>query len=98
MNRDLNAAQREVLQWLADGGSTHPPREEFKTSARALANRGLATVTRRRGVWTATLTEAGRYYAANDAYPVEAFDAVARGASRVRKTNKCLCQPGPAPG
>ncbi len=88
MNRDLNAAQREVLQWLADGGSTHPPREEFKTSARALANRGLATVTRRRGVWTATLTEAGRYYAANDAYPVEAFDAVARGASRVRKTNK----------
>lgn len=88
MNRDLNAVQREVLQWLADGGSTRPPREEYKTSARALANRGLATVTRRKGVWTATLTEAGRYYAANDAYPVEALEALAPNSSRVPKTKK----------
>lgn len=69
-------------------GSTHPPREEYKTSARALANRGLPTVTRRKGVWTATLTEAGRYYAANNAYPVEALETLATNTSRVPRTKK----------
>lgn len=75
MNRELNAAQCEVLTWLAEGGSTKPPKETYKHSARALANRGLAKVARRGGIWTATLTETGRYYVEHSAFPSASSEA-----------------------
>lgn len=84
MNRDLNATQREVLTWLAEGGSTNPPKENYKHSARALANRGLAKVVRRGGVWTAALTDTGRYYAEHNTYPRDSTDAVHRSKPPVK--------------
>lgn len=87
-HRPVNAAQREVLHWLAGGGSTNPPREEFKLSARALAGRGLATVTRRKGVWTASLTEAGRDFVDHDAYPPTAEPGPVRKAPNAPASRK----------
>jgi hypothetical protein len=66
----LNPRQLEVLQWISDGcppntmsGDTH------KLSAQALKNRRLVTVSKRGGVWIATVTDAGAYYLAHDRYP-----------------------------
>ncbi|MFI6827612.1 hypothetical protein ACIBG5_10970 [Kribbella sp. NPDC050241] len=41
----------------------------YKTTAIALQNRRLATVTRKRGVWKAEATEAGRHFAEHGSYP-----------------------------
>ncbi|WP_152231841.1 hypothetical protein [Georgenia ruanii] len=57
----LNDRQLAVLAWLGQGC---PPRDwpdySYRTSALALQARGLATVNRRRGAWSATITETGR--------------------------------------
>ena len=42
--RPVNDAQREVLDWLAAGGSQDPPRPEMKLSAASAAARGLVKV------------------------------------------------------
>ncbi len=59
----LNARQEAVLRWISEGcpdgvmdGFTH------KTTAVALQNRRLVTVSRKGGVWRAELTDAGRFY------------------------------------
>jgi hypothetical protein len=59
----LNDAQLRTLQWIADGcpdgvmvGETH------KISARALQSRRLVKIARHGGKWSATMTDAGRYY------------------------------------
>lgn len=41
----------------------------FKTTALALQNRRLVTVSRKGGVWKAAATDAGRYFVANGSYP-----------------------------
>lgn len=41
----------------------------MKLSAQALASRGLLVVGRNKGVWTARLTDAGRYFAEHGEYP-----------------------------
>lgn len=41
----------------------------YKTTAIALQNRRLATVTKKRGVWKAEATEAGRHFAEHGCYP-----------------------------
>lgn len=66
----LNGRQLEVLRWLGDGCSHREwPDETYKNSARALESRGLASVTRRRKVWTASITESGRFYLEHGCYP-----------------------------
>lgn len=57
----LRSQQQTVLQWIAEGcpdgvmtGST------YKTSSYALRDRGLVTVSKRGGVWSAAITEAGQ--------------------------------------
>jgi hypothetical protein len=66
----LNDRQLEVLRWIGDGcpdgvieGYSH------KTTANALGNRRLVTVSKKGGVWQAALTEAGTYYLQHDTYP-----------------------------
>jgi hypothetical protein len=68
--RDVNARQVEVLQWIADGcpagvmdGHT------YKTVALALQGRRLATVSRKGGAWSASPTDAGRYYLKHGRFP-----------------------------
>ncbi|WP_209715731.1 hypothetical protein [Marmoricola sp. OAE513] len=67
----MNERQLEVLRWVGDG--SHPrdwPDESYKTTARALENRGLVTVSKRTGLWAATITEAGQHYLSHGDYPV----------------------------
>jgi hypothetical protein len=68
--RYVNDRQQLVLKWIADGcPERNWPDETHKHSARALANRDLVRVARSGGKWTATLTEAGRYYVEHGEYP-----------------------------
>ncbi|MCO6680230.1 hypothetical protein KJZ13_05120 [Cutibacterium avidum] len=83
--RPVNDAQREVLDWLAAGGSQDPPRPEMKLSAAALAARGLVKVRRPGGKWTAELTETGRYYVEHGRYPGEVEQAERPPAPRTRR-------------
>ena len=69
-DKPLNARQLEVLHWIADGcrggimqGHAH------KTSAVALQSRRLAKISRRGGVWTAQITEAGHAYLETGHFP-----------------------------
>lgn len=63
--RHLNNQQWFVLSWVADGcpdGVFDEGDHGHKISARALSNRGLITVRRRNGKWSAKLTNTGRFY------------------------------------
>jgi hypothetical protein len=60
----------EVLKWIVAGcpdgvmtGTTH------KVTAVALQGRRLAKVAKRRGVWRAEPTEAGRFFVEHGSYP-----------------------------
>lgn len=69
MRRPVNDAQKKALKLLATSPADAPADTTFKLSARALQTRGLATVRRVKGVWTATLTDDGRFYAEHGHYP-----------------------------
>src|SRR3954465_5093241 len=59
----LKEHQLVVLQRVADGNDLGDA--EFigdRRSARALADRRLVTVARRKGRWSAAITESGKYY------------------------------------
>lgn len=71
----LTSRQREVLRWIADGCPEREwPDETHKLSARALAARGLVDVRRRKKVWTATITDDGRYFVAHGRLPPRSLD------------------------
>lgn len=99
--RSVNDAQREVLDWLAAGGSQDPLRPEMKLSAAALAARGLVKVRRPGGKWTVELTETGRYYVEHGRYPGEAEKAKRPPAPRPRRAGSPAGpgtpEPSPAP-
>src|SRR5450759_5387028 len=70
LDKPLNARQLEVLHWIAGGcpggvmqGHAH------KTSAVALQSRRLVKISRRGGVWTAQITEAGHAYLETGHFP-----------------------------
>lgn len=68
--RALTDRQKDVLAWIVAGCPARDwPDDSHKLSARALASRRLATVTRPGGAWTATATAAGRFYAEHGRYP-----------------------------
>lgn len=86
----LNARQVEVLTWIAGGcpdgvmtGST------YKTTAVALQGRRLVTVSKRRGIWSASVTDAGRYYLENGRYP----DPVTPARRRAVRVHVAATQP-----
>jgi excisionase family DNA binding protein len=65
----LTERQLTILHWIADGCPERSwPDESHKITAHALQNRGLAVVSRKRKVWAATITKAGRYYLEHGAY------------------------------
>jgi hypothetical protein len=67
----LNNRQVDVLRWVSEGcPEGRWTNSSFKTTAAALEWRGLVSVTKRGGVWAATITSAGTYYLANGNYPV----------------------------
>jgi hypothetical protein len=66
----INARQREVLQWIADGCPRGVTKDNtYKTTAIALQGRRLVTVSRKGGGWRAELTDAGSHYLPHGTYP-----------------------------
>ncbi|MFF9700728.1 hypothetical protein ACF1FE_05905 [Streptomyces griseofuscus] len=60
MEQALNKRQQAVLDWVGQGCPDGVwPDSTYKTSGQALQNRGLIKVTKRRGHWSAHLTEKG---------------------------------------
>ena len=100
MPRPITARQLDVLRWIGDG--CPPGRwadETHKASARALAARGLTQVGRPKsagGAWSATLTEAGRYYLDHGRYPAPPADPPARVADDMHATlQRAIRRAGP---
>lgn len=68
--RTVNARQLEVLQWVVAGCPAGVMTDTtYKTTAVALQNRRLVTVSKKKGVWRASPTDAGRHFAQHGAYP-----------------------------
>jgi hypothetical protein len=66
----LNDRQLEVLRWIGDGCPDGVMEGySYKTTAVALRNRRLVTVSKKGGVWRAVLTNAGTFYLQHDTYP-----------------------------
>jgi hypothetical protein len=69
-NEPLTVRQVEVLQWIGEGCPEGVWRDfTYKTTAYALASRGLVTVDRRRKQWSATLADEGKFYLAHGHHP-----------------------------
>ncbi|TCJ31063.1 excisionase [Nocardioides jejuensis] len=66
MGSRLTGLQLDTLQWIADGHADGDAPNSRRTSARSLATRGLATVKGRGPRWSASITELGREWLAND--------------------------------
>ena len=103
--RPVNERQLEVLRWVGGGSPARDwPDESHKTTARALENRGLVTVSRRTGVWAATITAAGQHYLDHGDYPEPEQPASSRTATaektqvrRPRPTPESKVAPDPPP-
>lgn len=75
MRRDqpLTARQVQVLKWIAKGCPDGVWRDfTYKTTAYALAARGMVTVDRRRKQWSASITPEGDFYLLHGRFPTEA--------------------------
>ncbi|MCK9928829.1 hypothetical protein MXD62_16865 [Frankia sp. Mgl5] len=66
----LNARQLEVLRWIGDGCPDGVMKDHtHKTSAAALDWRGLVAVSKKGGVWRATITDSGHHYLKHGDFP-----------------------------
>lgn len=66
----MNARQIEVLMWISEGCPDGlMDGFAYETTAVALMSRGLVTVDRRSGRWSADITEVGRHYLEHGTYP-----------------------------
>ena len=66
----LNQRQQAVLERVAAGDDLSTADGiPLRTCARALQRRRLVDVTRRRGIWRAAITDAGRFYLAHGHHP-----------------------------
>jgi hypothetical protein len=70
LNAPLNQRQIDVLSWVSDGcPDGHWKDFTHKTTASALEWRGLLTISKRGGIWTASITPAGAHYLKTGNYP-----------------------------
>lgn len=82
-----------MLEWVGKGCSEGTA-TTYKTSCQALQNRGLVKVSRRSGVWTAALTDAGRHYLAHGTYPAPKSPTRALPIPRLPKVTTPSSPPG----
>lgn len=86
MRKSLNDRQAALLQRIADGTRPVTSREpDVALTAYALHNRRLVSLHRANGIWTAQLTDEGRYYLEQGQYkpaPVEAPSSRSTGGRR----------------
>ena len=84
-----------VLKWVVagcpDGVMTDT---SHKTTAVALQNRRLVTVSKKKGVWRAEPTPAGRHFAEHGEYPAGHWTSQASASSRMTPTAVETSQPG----
>jgi hypothetical protein len=85
---ELHSGQLEVLKWIADGspdgvmsGHMH------KTTAVALQNRRLVTISKKGGFWKAEITGTGYYYLEHGVYPANTSAKADGVAPRRPKSN-----------
>lgn len=70
LDAPLNQRQIDVLRWVSDGcPEGHWKDFTHKTTASALDWRGLITVSKLGGIWTASITPAGAQYLKTGNYP-----------------------------
>lgn len=70
LDASLNQGQIDVLQWISEGcPADRWTNFTYKTTAAALEWRGLITVSKRGGIWTAAILPAGTHYLATGKYP-----------------------------
>jgi excisionase family DNA binding protein len=87
----LNDTQVAVLKWIADGcpeGVMHG--FSYKTTAKALQDRRLVSVSRKRGAWQAQITEAGRFYLQHGRHPGPPRAVRPRAEAGVRTASNAL--------
>lgn len=85
LSSTLTDRQLEVLRWIAEGCPPHSwPDHSYKTTALALQNRRLVTVSKRNG-WNAAVEPAGQYYLDHGFYPDGHFRTPKRR-SRAQRT------------
>ncbi|MBF6063279.1 hypothetical protein IU500_17490 [Nocardia terpenica] len=69
-NDQINDRQADLLERIADGDDLSKPEAvSQRASARALQARGLITISKRKGVFTASVTDVGRYYLEHGYHP-----------------------------
>jgi len=70
LDAPLNERQVEVLRWISDGcPNGRWTNSSYKTTTAALEWRGLVTVFKRGGIWSAAILPAGTEYLATGNYP-----------------------------
>lgn len=70
LDASLNQRQIDVLRWIGEGCPADTwTNFTYKTTAAALEWRGLITVSKRGGIWTAAILPAGTHYLATGNYP-----------------------------
>jgi hypothetical protein len=70
LRAELNSRQLEVLKWIADGSPDDVmPGHMHKTTAVALQNRRLITISKKGGLWRAEITGTGSHYLERGVYP-----------------------------
>ena len=70
LDAPLNGRQVEVLRWISDGcPEDRWTNSSYKRTAAALEWRGLVTVSKRGGTWSASILRAGTEYLAIGNYP-----------------------------
>lgn len=70
LDAPLNERQVEVLRWISDGcPDGRWTNSSYKTTTAALEWRGLVTVSKRGGTWSASVLPAGSEYLATGNYP-----------------------------
>jgi hypothetical protein len=68
--RTVNQRQLAVLRWIIDGCPDGVMTDvTYKTTAVALRNRRLVTISKKQGVWKAEATAAGKHFAEHGSYP-----------------------------
>ncbi|WP_280473608.1 hypothetical protein [Nocardia asiatica] len=66
----LTDRQGDLLERIADGDDLGKPESaHYRVSARALQSRGLVAISKRKGFFAASITDAGRYYLKHGYHP-----------------------------
>lgn len=66
----LSERQIAILRWIAEGCAAGVVEgHTYKNTARSLHDRRLVVVTKRRGIWSAAVTDVGRYYLEHGSFP-----------------------------